>query len=270
MKLVRFLALWGLLLAVLAPSGASAASFNFFSNDGLGPTGGAGNVGRANHYPSEITVAGLPPELTKVTVTFPSFLSASPDDIDMLLISPEAEMVMLMSDACGNLSKGGMQSDIITFDDDATTVLPDDGPCPTKTVATVKPVNYVGDAEPDDFGVGGGVFAPFGTALADFIGEDPNGRWELYVLDDNIEVSGFELHGWFLTLTVPDPAGPPAPPTTTTQPASSTTTSTPPPAAGTTKAAKTGKRAAALAKCKLKKTKEKRVKCRIRARKLPV
>jgi hypothetical protein len=277
MKLVRSLAVWGLLLAALAPSGASAASFNFFSNDGLGPTGGAGNVGRANHYPSEIDVEGLPSELTKVTVTFPSFLSGSPDDIDMLLVSPEADLVMLMSDACGNSSKGGMHNDVITFDDDAPAVLADDGPCPDKTVATVKPANYVGGSpEPDEFGVGGGIFAPFGSVLSDFAGTDPNGIWELYVLDDNVEVNGFELGGWALTLTVPDPAGPPAPPTTTMPPTTTTTTQsapasgTPPEASGGTKAASTGKRAAALAKCKLKKTKAKKARCRAKARKLPI
>lgn len=203
-----------------------------------------------------------------MTVTFPSFLSATPDDIDMLLVSPEGDMVMLMSDACGNSSKGGMHNDVITFDDDATAVLPDDGPCPDNTVATVKPVNYVGESpEPDQFGAGGGIFPPFASTLSTFAGTDPNGFWDLYVLDDNIEVSGFELQGWFLTLTVPDPAGPPAPTSTGTTPSAPAAAQ---PALAAPAATKTGKRAAALAKCKLKKKKAKRVRCRAKARKLPV
>jgi hypothetical protein len=45
--------------------GASAESFNFFSNDGLGPTGGAGNFGPANKDPSTLNVSGVPGTLTK-------------------------------------------------------------------------------------------------------------------------------------------------------------------------------------------------------------
>jgi hypothetical protein len=270
MKLVRSLALWALLLAALAPSGASAEGFNFFSNDGLGPSGGAGNVGPANLYPTSIEVEGLPGDLTKVTATMLRIQSGKPDDIDMLLVGPEGDEVMLMSDACGG-EKTPFQDDVISFDDDAPTLMPDNGPCPTKSVVSFRPSNYVGASpEPDQFAVGGGVVPPYASTLSTFAGTDPNGFWDLYVLDDDAAVAGFEILGWALTLTVDSPL---APPTTIVQ-----TVTVPGPAvtvpassSGTRgAAAKTGKRAAALAKCAKKKTKEKRVKCSIKARKLPV
>jgi hypothetical protein len=173
---------------------------------------------------------------------------------------------MLMSDACGETQ--GLADDTWTFDDDALTSLPDVGPCPTKSVAAFKPSNYVGAGpEPDQFGVGGSIFPPFQGTLATFAGTEANGPWDLYVFDDRNEVTGFEITGWVLTLTTESasalptpPVIPPAAQTTTT------TTSTAPPAV----AKKTGRRAAALVRCAKKKSKEKRVKCRVKARKLPV
>lgn len=268
MKFVRSLALSGLLLAALAPSGASAASVNFFSTDGLGPTGGI--VGPANKFPSSVEVAGLSGTLTKVTLTVIDFTSGRPDDVDMLLVGPEGDpQVMLMSDACGETTFPSAQT--WTFDDDAPSLLSDSDPCAVKGAASFKPSNFIGNApEPDQFGAGGSIFPPFESTLATFAGTDPNGFWDLFVRDDQEGVAGFEITGWALTLTVEPPAGPP-PPSTPTQPASTTPSAPPatvaPPATGMKK---TGKRAAALAKCKLKKTKAKRVKCRAKARKLPV
>lgn len=283
MKLVRSLVLWGFLLAALAPSGASAASFNFFSSPGgLGPSENGGVKGPANKYPSSIEVDGLDGDLTKVTATMIDFLAGRPDDIDMLLVSPEGDSVMLMSDACGEASFSPAQT--WTFDDDAPSTLTDSGPCSVTAPASFKPSDFVGNPpEPDQFGVGGIIFPPFPTTLATFAGTDPNGPWDLYVKDDEEGVVGFGITSWELTLTVeppPQPAEPPAPPAPpdstpgggqsapTTQ--STTTTQSAPPATGVAEQGKTGKRAAALAKCKLKKTKAKRAHCRAKARKLPV
>ncbi len=258
------------LLVLLVPAGASAATFNFFSTDGLGPSGGAGTIGPATTYPSSIEVAGLQGPLTKVTATMIRFGSGVPDDVDMLLVGPEGEQVMLMSDACGETKF--FDNNTWTFDDDAPTFLPDNVPCASNQAASFKPSNYVGGApEPDQFGAGGAIFPPFGSTLSAFAGTDPNGPWDLYVLDDHEGSVGFEISGWALTLTVADP--PPAiPPTVTppptTPPAPIAAPSGPP--ARTTQPKKTGRRAAALKRCKQKRTKAKRVKCRARARKLPV
>jgi hypothetical protein len=263
-KLVRSFALWALLFAALAPSGAGAASFNAFSSDGLGPSGGAGNEGPANIYPSSIEVEGLPGNLSKVTSTMLRVGSGKPDDIDMLLVGPEGDEVMLMSDACGTTR---FTEDVIAFDDDAAAPPPDSGPCGSQRVLSFQPSNYVGAApEPDQFGVGA-VAPPYATTLSTFIGTDPNGTWDLYVLDDDEEILGFDILGWELSLSVDSPL---APPTTIVQTVTVPGPPVPTPSAGAKTSAKTGKRAAALAKCAKKKTPEKRTKCRAQARKLPV
>jgi hypothetical protein len=254
------------LIALLAPSAASAGTFNFFSTDRLGPSGGAGTVGPATSYPSTIQVEGLTGPLTKVTATMLGFGSGSPDVVDMLLVGPEGEQVMLMSDACGETQF--FDNDTWTFDDDAPATLPDKGPCPSDQAASFKPSNYVGNApEPDQFGAGGSIFPPYDEALSAFAGTDPNGPWDLFVLDDKEGVVGFGISGWALTLTVADPPPASSPPTGTPPATPVTTPSSPP--AQTTPPRKTGRRAAALKRCKLKKTKAKRSKCRARARKLP-
>jgi hypothetical protein len=262
MKLVRSLLLWSVLLAALTPAVAGAETFSFFNSDGLVPTGGAGTEGPANVYPSSVEVEGLSGTVTKVTATAIGFRSGRPDDVDMLLVGPQGDLVMLMSDACGETQ--GFTKNTWTFDDDAPTLLPDSGPCPSGETASFKPSNYVGGSpEPDQFGVGGGIFPPFAGTLSAFDGTDPNGFWELYVRDDQKDFVGFEILGWALILTVEPPA-PPAPPAPAQPtPPASQTPATP------VGQQKTGKRSAALAKCKNKKTKAKRVACRAKARKLP-
>ncbi|MBS1895145.1 MAG: hypothetical protein JST59_27920 [Actinobacteria bacterium] len=271
MRLVRHLFGIAVLIALLAPAGASGATFNFFSTDGLGPSGGAGTIGPATSYPSSIEVAGLEGPLTKVTATMLHFGSGSPDDVDMLLVGPEGEQVLLMSDACGEAQF--FTNSTWTFDDDAPSFLPDNGPCASNQAASFKPSNYVGSApEPDQFGAGGGIFPPYDSTLSAFAGTDPNGPWDLFVRDDHEGVVGFEISGWALTLTVadPPPASPPASPpaTGTTTPAAVAAPSGS--QAPTAQPRATGRRAAALKRCKAKKTKAKRVKCRAKARKLPV
>lgn len=267
MRLVRHLLGLAVLLALLVPAGASAATFNFFSTTGLGPSGGAGTIGPATSYPSTIEVAGLQGPLTKVTATIIDFGSGVPDDVDMLLAGPEGEQVMLMSDACGEGKF--FDNDTWTFDDEAVAPLPDNGPCASNQAASFKPSNYVGGApEPDQFGAGGSIFPPYDETLSAFVGTDPNGPWDLFVLDDHEGAVGFEITGWALTLTVADPP-PPSPPSTGTTPPAAAPTGPPAPPP-TTQPKRTGKRAAALKRCKQKKTKAKRVKCRARARKLPV
>ena len=246
-----------LLVVALAPAAAGAATHNFFNPVGLGPSGGAGTIGPATSFPSSTFVSGLSGGVTKVTVTLLRFGAGRPDDVDALLVSPEGEQVILMSDACGDGELQSTNNNFWTFDDDAPAMLPNEGPCASDQAASFKPSNYTGNSpEPDLFPAGGGIAPPYANQLAAFDGETPNEPWDLYVNDDREGVVGFEISGWLLTLEVEPPAGPPAPP------AGSPT----PPAAKSL----TGKRARALAKCKSKPTKKARKRCRARARKLPL
>jgi hypothetical protein len=266
MKLLRSLALCTLLLAALAPAGAAAAEFRTFVNlDREFPSGDAnGLFGPAKHYPSSIVVSGVPGTVTNVTATVIGLDSASADDIDMALVGPNEEQVMLMSDACG-LNPSTLSDETFSFDDAAPSFLSDNGPCAAGQVASFKPSNYE-NPELDDFSKeGGGPPPPYTNMLSDLAGGPADGLWELFVLDDNkTGFVGFSFQAWALTLEIEPP--PPPPPTVQTVLVPGPSTASP---GGAATPRKTGKRAAALARCKKKKTAKSRARCRARARKLP-
>jgi hypothetical protein len=268
MKLLRHLVGAALLLALLVPAAAAAESRSFVTLGEEFPTGGNNlQFGPAFDYPSTATVSGVPGIVTKVSVTVFSLTSASPDDIDMVLVGPNEEQVMLMSDACGST---GFSDRTWTFDDAAPTFLPDSGPCNgPSALGTFKPSNYENPALDDLSKEGGGPPPPYSNALSDLTGGSAEGEWELFVLDDNSAATGFVFNAWALNLEV-EPPPPPSPLIQTVfVPAPATLAA---PGTGTAVAPKpgpTGKRAAALAKCKAKKGKAQKAKCKAKARKLP-
>lgn len=256
-----------LLLAALAPAGAAAAEMRTFLNiDREFPIGDVnGLFGPAKHYPSTIVVSGVAGTVTNATVTVIGLDSASGDDIDMALVGPNEEQVMLMSDACG-ANPNTLSSETWTFDDAAQSFLSDNGPCAPGQVASFRPSNYENPELDDLSKEGGGPPPPYTNSLTDLAGGSPDGSWELFVLDDNkAGFIGFSFEGWALNLEIEPP--PPSPPTIQAVVVPGPTVTLPASAQGQ---AGTGKRAAALAKCKTKKSKAKRAKCREKARKLPV
>ncbi|HEY6169838.1 MAG TPA: Calx-beta domain-containing protein, partial [Verrucomicrobiae bacterium] len=62
--------------------------------------------GAATPYPSSNIISGLPGLITKVTVTLSNFTHNLPADVDVLLVSPAGQKVMLMSDAGGTNTPG--------------------------------------------------------------------------------------------------------------------------------------------------------------------
>jgi uncharacterized repeat protein (TIGR01451 family) len=49
--------------------------------------------------------------------------------------------------------------------------------------------------------------APYGTALSALTGTDPNGDWDLFVVNDSAGDSGIITNGWWITLTLANPVG---------------------------------------------------------------
>lgn len=251
----RFLLLpAALLVLALAPAVARAETRTFLKIGALDPTGGANTFGPATEYPSSIVVSGVAGTVTKVTVTVLDLDSSSPDDTDMVIAGPNGQNVMLMSDACGE-NPSTLKEDDWTFDDAAPTFLSNNGPCTSFQQASFKPTNYFEEEKPDDLSPNGGPPPPYLNALSFLAGGTPNGAWNLFVRDDNVNFAGFDINAWALTLEVEPP-----PPVTLPSPAP----------APTPEAKATGKRAAAMARCKTRKTKKARSKCRTKARKLPV
>lgn len=148
----------------------------------------------AGPYPSSISVTGFTTPPGKILVKLNQFSHTYPNDVDILLVGPGGQKFMLMSDA-------GEGNDVtnanITFDDDAAALLP-----ATIVSGTFKPTNLgTGDVFPAPAPT-----APYqspgtaGTAtlLSTFTG-NPNGVWELYVVDD-VNTDAGTIAGWELTL----------------------------------------------------------------------
>jgi hypothetical protein len=231
-------------ILALFPTAAGAETRSFINVFNLDPPGGASTVGPANVYPSSIAVSGVAGTVTKVTVTLIGLSSSSPDDIDAAIVGPNGQQVMLMSDACG-LNPNTLDDDNWTFDDSAPTFLSDGGPCGAFQDESFKPTNYEDPAD-DDLTPQGGPAGDFQNSLSVLAGGSPNGAWNLFFLDDNPNFHGFDLSAWALNLEIQPPAAAPGAPQAT------------------------GQRAAALAKCKGKKSKKARRKCRQKAQSLPL
>ncbi len=70
--------------------------------------------GVASPYPSTITVSNSPGVLTRVSVTLSNISHTYPGDIDVLLVGPGGEGVILMASAGGGAD---LVNNTITFDD---------------------------------------------------------------------------------------------------------------------------------------------------------
>ena len=64
---------------------------------------GTGTIGKANVYPSTVNVSGLSGEVLGVTATLNGFSHTFADDVDILLVGPGGQSVLLMSDAGGSI-----------------------------------------------------------------------------------------------------------------------------------------------------------------------
>jgi RTX calcium-binding nonapeptide repeat (4 copies) len=196
---VRWIWRSGLLAACVGLLTAASAGASTFSNTApiLVPAcleGDCSGAGRAEPYPSTISVEGLPGTVAKATVTLDRVFHNTPDEIDALLVGPGAQKVLLISDACG-LGTTPLTGQILTFDD-AGSSLPNSGPC---TRGTYRPTNYAG--LPDSFDAPA-PSPPYGPSLSDLNGGPPNGVWRLFVFDNGPGGEGNQpiTGGWSLEL----------------------------------------------------------------------
>lgn len=152
------------------------------------------NPAAASPYPSTIGVSGLTGLVGRVSVTLSNLNHTYLDDVDVLLVGPSGQKVILMSDAGGGNS---VVNTTVTFDD-AGAVLPDEN----QVLATIyAPADYQpGDTFPAPAPAG-----PYGTNLSAFNGNSPNGSWSLYVVDDHTGDVGNIANGWRLAITTVTP-----------------------------------------------------------------
>ncbi len=152
--------------------------------------------GLADPYPSTIEVFGMPTVFQSIAVTLTGLSHTYPDDIDILLVGPGGQTVVLMSDAGGSAEAASIS---LTFTDSAADPITDLG---TLSGGSYRPINYEG---PDAFGAPA-PSGPYGTTLSAFASTDPNGTWRLFISDDTRADSG-SLQSWTLGFTaIPEPA----------------------------------------------------------------
>ena len=159
------------------------------------------NGARATPYPSPITVEGLPAGSYRVTATINNFTHPLPSDVDMVLVGPGGQDVMLMSDA-NPIINFGLDA-TLTFDDAATAFVP--GGFPSLPSGTYKPTNYL-THEGADLPPGGNPPGPYGSSLAVFSGAQLNGTWGLHVWDDELNDYFKPINGgWCVSFTPVSP-----------------------------------------------------------------
>jgi len=181
-------------------TGSGTAGVNLIAGGGPSP---------GTPYPVFANISGLNGPVNSVSVTLENISDSNADDVDVLLVGPAGQAVMLMSDACA----GALPPTNFTFVDAAPAALPSAGPCPT---GSYTPTNYEGTtgemaASPQP------EFSPppppYADSLAVFNGTDPNGTWWLYAQDDTNQMfQAGSIPAWRVTVTTSDPS-----PTVSTQ-----------------------------------------------------
>lgn len=162
--------------------------------------------GNADPYPSGITVAGLGPSITDLTVTLHDVEHTCVKDLDILLVGPTGTTTTLLSDV------GAPAVDLCLLeggDIDASIVISDTGPSFGTSVPAGDPIT-VRPSDNDALGHGADSWPGVGdefpaSNLATFDGSNPNGTWNLYVVDDGLLDDG-SIGGWSLTITTPNAA----------------------------------------------------------------
>jgi subtilisin-like proprotein convertase family protein len=151
-----------------------------------------GNGTAGSPYPSTIIMPSQPGLIAKVLVTLRDFTHTWPNDVDVLLVSPTGQKVLLMSDVGGG-GPGITAPVTITLRDDASLTLPNSA----FASGAYRPTNL--DTTSDVF-PGPAPGAPYATQMSAFNGQNPAGAWSLYVRDDVGVDTGSFAGGWSLQI----------------------------------------------------------------------
>ncbi|MCW3009233.1 MAG: hypothetical protein JWP17_3859 [Solirubrobacterales bacterium] len=151
-----------------------------------------GTAGVSAPYPSTIAVTGQTGAVTSVTATLTGLAHTYPADIDVLLVGPSGQNVVLLADTGGSTDITNVN---LTFDSSALNTVP--SPIVSGTFRPTNGGTFDGTA-PAPAG-------PYGASLAIFNGTVANGSWSLYVFDDNGGDVGRINGGWSLNVTTNGP-----------------------------------------------------------------
>ncbi|MGL5058433.1 MAG: DUF4347 domain-containing protein, partial [Microcoleus sp.] len=172
----------------------------------------------ATPYPSAIDVSGVTGKADKVTLTLNNVqtyegFTASSQIINLLLVGPEGQNVVLMS----HVPSAPLNNVTLKFDDNSASFLASPPPTLPPTIAsgTYKPTNYSINGLRGVYSLAlppgtptGAPEGPYGETLSVFNKTNPNGTWKLYAVDAdqaNGRASGATIPGviasWSLDIT---------------------------------------------------------------------
>lgn len=187
---------WRVTPANACGTGSSSEIVFFTTQGGLHCNSGSvtiPNSGTGSPYPSTLTVSGEPASPTELRLRLQGLTHTYPDDLDLLVVGPAGQNLVVMSDVGGSSGVSGIT---LTLDDGASALLPDAG-----SLAT-------GSYRPSNVGAGDSfsVPAPPGphnnpapagasTLMSTLGSGNPNGTWSLYLVDDASGDSG-SLASW--------------------------------------------------------------------------
>lgn len=144
-------------------------------------------------YPSVQYVSGETGTIVSVSVSLFGFTHAFPPDVGMVLRSPAGTMVTLMQNCANNdPDPSGVTALDLVFEDGSPSI-PETGAALVS--GTYSPSKYGADANLPEPAPAG----PYGNALSEFAGEDPNGCWALFIYDDTTLDAGSISGGWSIS-----------------------------------------------------------------------
>jgi hypothetical protein len=184
--------------SMLLASGVALAATTTFSNSSAIqiPDSGA-----AIPYPSQIFVSGPNgTTITDVNLRLNGLSHTAPQDVDVILQHGN-QSAIVMSDVGNAGSVNGIN---LTLDDEAANPLPLNDPLLS---GSYKPTDIDFSSEDAAFPFPASSAPTDGSALSVFDGTDPNGIWNLFIVDDASVDSGQFVGGWSLEITTgsPDP-----------------------------------------------------------------
>jgi len=188
---VKTLSLLGLVCASWFD--ASAGTFFFTNVTPITINDSTNPPTKATPYPSTIPVTGLSGVVAKITVQLNNFSHAFPDDVDIVLVGPEGQNAVVMSN-CGG-GHPGANNITLTLDDSASSGVPLYGPLVSGTFKPTKRLSSFGFPFPSPAPA-----SPGGASLAVFNGSNPNGTWSLFIVDDASPDAGTISGGWSISI----------------------------------------------------------------------
>jgi subtilisin-like proprotein convertase family protein len=145
--------------------------------------------GPASPYPSVINVTGLAGTISNVVLTLRGLNHARTPDLDVALTAPSGSTVLVCADA----GSGGVSNVTLSLSDGAS------GPLPL--VPLVSGAFLLSDYAPTDFFPAPAPTNLYAASFSAVTGQNPNGLWSLYIVDDSGGEQGMMAGGWTLTLT---------------------------------------------------------------------